>query len=175
MMRTSLAGSTIIRSGGMLPSSTMQWATNQSACSHPLANAHRPLARKPPSTTVAAPVGLNVPATTTSGPSAYTLSNVAGGSLPRIIGAELPIITVQPTDPSAMASSRTSCRCSLRSASAPPRRRGTSMRKHPAVRRRSTRSTGSRRPRSISSLRVTMSGITSRTAARIAAASDVHS
>ena len=100
-MWTSLAGSTIIRSGGMLPSSTMQWARNQSACWHPLANAQRPLARKPPSTTVAAPVGLNVPAPTTSGPSAYIISSVAGGSLPKSTGAELPIITVQPTDPSA--------------------------------------------------------------------------
>ena len=69
-MSTSLARSTIIRSGGMLPSSTMQWAMNQSACSHPLANAQRPLAWKPSSTAVAVPVGLNVPAPTTSGPSA---------------------------------------------------------------------------------------------------------
>jgi hypothetical protein len=172
-MSTSVAGTTIIRNGGTLPSSTMQWATNQSACSHPLANAHRPLVRKPPSTIVATPVGLNVPATTTSGPSAYTPPKDAVGSRPRIIGAELPIITVQPTDPSAVASSRRSCRCSVRSASAPPKRCGTSIRKHPAERRRATRSRGSRRPRSISSLRVTMSGVSRRTAASTVAASDV--
>ena len=76
---TSAAGSTIIRSGGIRPSSTMQWARNHWACRHPLANDHRPLTRNPPSTGVAMPVGLNVPALITSGPEAYTASNDAAG------------------------------------------------------------------------------------------------
>jgi hypothetical protein len=43
----------------------LQWAMNQWQCWQPLANAHRPLTRNPPSTGVATPVGLNAPATTT--------------------------------------------------------------------------------------------------------------
>ncbi len=160
-----------MRIGGMRPSSTKQWATNQSACWQPLANDHRPLARNPPSTGVATPVGLNAPATTTSGPPAYTSANAGAGSLPRIAGAALPIITVHPTDPSARASSRTTAMWSASSSSAPPNRRGTSIRKHPASRSWATRSSGSRRPCSISSPRAAMAGSRARTESRIVTAS----
>lgn len=41
----SLEESSIMRTGGSRPSSTMQWPANQSACWQPLANAHRPVTR----------------------------------------------------------------------------------------------------------------------------------
>jgi hypothetical protein len=44
------------------PSATWHVAMNQLACADPLANGHRPLARKPPSTGVALPIGAKLPA-----------------------------------------------------------------------------------------------------------------
>jgi hypothetical protein len=46
----------------------MQLANNQWQSSHPLANAHRPLTRYPPSTGMAVPAGLKTPPMMTSGP-----------------------------------------------------------------------------------------------------------
>ncbi len=155
-----------MRIGGWRPSSTMQWAMNQWQCWQPLANDHWPVTRNPPSTGVATPVGLTVPARMTSGPAAYRASKVSRGSFPKNTGAERPIITVHPTEPSARASSSITRISAGTSSSAPPWLRGTSIRKQPAAVSSSTRSGGTRRPRSISSLRATMAGDNVRTASR---------
>jgi hypothetical protein len=167
LISTSPGGSTIIRIGGWRPSSTMQWAMNQWLCWQPLANDHCPLTRNPPSVGVARPVGLTVPARMTSGPSAYRASKVFRGSLASSTGASPPIITVHPTEPSARASSSITRISSGRASSAPPWLCGTSIRKQPVAVSCSTRSGGTRRPRSISSARAATAGASAATTSRV--------
>ena len=95
-------------------------------------------------------------------------SKVSRGSFPNSTGASPPIITVHPTEPSARASSSITRIWAGRASSAPPWLRGTSIRKQPAAVSSSTRSGGTRRPRSISSLRAAMAGASAATASRVA-------
>jgi hypothetical protein len=60
----------IVRSRSMPPWSSMQLPNSHWQSWQPLANAHRPLTRYPPSTGTAVPAGLKTPPMMASGPSA---------------------------------------------------------------------------------------------------------
>jgi hypothetical protein len=61
---------TTVRSWGPPPASSMQLPNSHWQSSQPLANAHRPLTRYPPSTATAVPEGAKTPPMMASGPSA---------------------------------------------------------------------------------------------------------
>ena len=147
-----------------------QFAKNQAACSHPLANPHRPVTRYPPSTRVIEPVGLNAPAIAMSGPPAKIRSKLARGSTARSTQTPPPIIMVQPTEASARARDSRTCIATGTSAPSPPCERGSSMRMHPASISSSSRSPGIRRAASISAARAAMDGASSRTESRTSVA-----
>ena len=67
---TSAGAKTTIRSRCCPSTCSTQLPNSQAECSQPLANAHRPLTRYPPSTGSAVPDGANAPPMMTSGPSA---------------------------------------------------------------------------------------------------------
>src|SRR5688572_28218183 len=101
-----------------------------------------------------------------SGWVAYSASNVSRGRCARSIHDRAPIITVQATEASARASDSSARIASGTDASRPPCVAGRTSRKQAATRRLLSRSTGTRRPVSISLARSKIDGASWRTAWR---------
>ena len=142
-----------------------------SACWQPLANGHRPVTLRPPSTCSARPCGAADPATIRSGPKrSNSASNVARGRRDRNGTEPAPIIATQPSEPSTCASAVRISSVSGKSSSSPPTLLGAYMRNTPRSFSVCTTSSGMRRPASNSGARAASPGPRARISSIIAAA-----
>ena len=155
-------------SAGVLADSDLRFAPTMThdACSTPLANAHLPSSRKPPSAGTSVPMGATEEATNTSGPSAKIsswplFSSQQAAMLWNAQRVPTHAVEGQPAARSVVASST-----SVRVRSSPPYARGTNARKSPALRRLAMVSAGTRRSLSAASARIRTSGMRSTTACR---------
>ena len=137
-------------------------SVTQSAESTALTMSHRPLSRKPPSTTVAPPVGRPELAITGSGSSPQIASTPAGSSNPAVT-PRFPFHTFQATAPSRRPNASKTSSASGRLASNPPSSIGVCSRNAPAVFSTASNSGGRRRMRSPSSRQVMTASCTEAT------------